>query len=645
MLNQIAISTQNLLAQLAGHRAGLQAAAEQQAREHGDGKAAVDAAGRAAVAGFDQRYGSLLVRGLPAGLPTLHNPGFVRAVVYDQKGAPRTEWRVVLPKPGTVALFVRPAGNLAIEPAKHLVDAVRAAVGQAGLATDRVTVTGVPAVTTGLADEAQREIELIGGLALGAIALCFLVVPGLGTRRHRLLPLGITLAATAMMLAAFGWAHRPLSLGVVTFLPILLGIGSDLPLYLAGESRRRVVVTAAASAAGFASLAVSPLPFVRELGLALAGAMVLTVALALLLRRRLQALRPPESAEAPRRTGRPRRWRIAVLAGLAVIAALGWAVLPRIAVNADPQQLASGTAALDDAQYAQQVLGFSGEVSVALHGNDVLSPDALRWSRQAENAAVVGYGDQVRPILSTPDLLRFLGDSPTPAQINAAVQLMPSYLTAQVVRPDHQESLLQLGAKLQDIGQQRQLLSGLRSALPPAPPGARAELTGLPVAAARAYELVDENRYTANLLGIAAVGIVLAVGLRRRVLALRAVLAALLASGWVLAAMWVLGLPLSPLSVALGSLIAATGAEYSVFLGRSRWTARSVAVACLCATVGYLTLTASALSVLREFGVLLAASVLAAYAAARAVTSLTSAPAPGGAPVNRTAHRTTEVAA
>lgn len=645
MLNQIAISAQNLLSQLAGHRAGLQAAAEHQAREHGGGKAAVDAAGRAAVTGFDQRYGSLLVRGLPAGLPTLHNPGFVRAVVYDKTGAPRNEWRVVVPKPGTVAAFVRPTGNLAVEPTRRLVDAVRAAVGHAGLPTERVTITGMPAVSTGLADESQREIKLIGGLALGAIALCFLVVPGLGRRRHRLLPLGLTLAATAMTLAAFGWAHRPLSLGVVTFLPILLGIGSDLPLYLAGESRRRVVVTAAASAAGFSSLAVSPLPFVQELGVALASAMVLTVALAVLLRRRLRALRPPEPAEAPRRTGRPRPWQLAVLAGLAVIAALGWTMLPRITVNADPQQLADGTAALADAQHAQQILGFSGEISLALHGNDVLSPDALRWSRQAENAVVLRHGDQVRPILSAPDLLRFLGDSPTPAQINAAVQLMPDYLTAQVIRVDHQESLLQLGAKLQDIGQQRQLLDGLRSALPPAPPGARAELTGLPVAAARAYELIDENRYTANLLGIAVVGLVLAAGLRRRVLALHAVLTALLASGWILAAMWALGLSLSPLSVALGSLIAATGAEYSVFLDRSRWTARSVAVACLCATAGYLTLTASALSVLRDFGLLLAASVLAAYSAARAVTYLTSAPAPGGPPVNRTAHRTTEVAA
>ena len=72
-----------------------------------------------------------------------------------------------------------------------------------------------------------------------------------------------------MTLAVFGWLGRPLSLGVITFLPIVIGIGSDFPAYLihGGTPKRRIAVVALASAVGFASLALSPLPFVRDLGL------------------------------------------------------------------------------------------------------------------------------------------------------------------------------------------------------------------------------------------------------------------------------------------------------------------------------------------------------------------------------------------
>ncbi|MCU1651091.1 MAG: superfamily protein-like exporter [Pseudonocardia sp.] len=635
VINQIVTSAQNLLAQIAGRRDGLRIQAEQQARAAGATEREVQQAIEQATRDFDVRYGSLMVQGLPAGAPTLYNSNFVRTVAFDQStGQPRPQWRFVIPASDTVAILVRPREGLDQASTQRLVDAVRTTVGEAGLATRTITVTGVPAVTAGLAGQVAAELPLLALLVAVAVALRALLVPGRGRRSARLWPLAAALLGTALALAVFGWLNRPLSFGSVAMLPLLLGVGSTFPLYLAAlRNRRRVVVMAVASAGGFASLAVSPLPFVRELGMVLALGVLGTVAAALLLRRGLPnrsgtdpAILDATVLDPVKASPHPARWpaRVAVLMVLTAVAGLGWTVLPRLAVEANPLELARGLPQLDDALVAEQVLGSSGEVSIRLSGPDVVSPEALAWSRQAEAAVISGYGGEVRPVLTLPSLLAFLGDAPTAEQIDSALDLFPSYLRSAAVTPDRRSALMIFGLQLRDLDAQNRLLQDVRDALPALPPGYSADLVGLPVAAGRGYDLISEGRYLANLAGIAVAGVVLAIGLRRRTDALRATAAALLATGWGLAIIWSVGGSLSPLTVALGSLVTVTGCEFLVLLAEARrsgerWLRRSVAFACLTSVIGYAALAASQLWLVREFGVVLTVAVMLSYLAALAV--------------------------
>lgn len=200
---------------------------------------------------------------------------------------------------------------------------------------------------------------------------------------------------------------------------------------------------------------------------------------------------------------------------------------------------------------------------------------------------------------------------------------MPSYLTGAVISPDFQTAVIRLGIRLQDLGDQQRLLDRLRSSLPQPPGGYRAEITGLPVAAAQAYGLVSHSRYLSNSLGILLAGLVLLIGLRRRTDAARAVLAAVLATGWGLAAAWALTVPLTPMTIALGSLSTATACEFTVVLASTRRTSsssrRTVLVAALAACIGYAALTTSSLAVIRDFGLLLAAAVVLSFLAAHLV--------------------------
>lgn len=637
VLNQVASQAQDLLARISGRRDVLRTMAEQRAHAAGDPPDKVAAEVNQATSQFDLRYGSLLVQGLPSGLPTLRNPGFVRTVLFDTSGQPRPQWHFVLPSPNAVSVLVRPDDTLDQDKTEQLVDAVRATAQRSGLPAARVTVSGVPTVTAQLGRQVRSEIPLLASVALLVVAGCLWVSRAVSSRRRRLVPLLIAVAVTGLILSLAGWAHLPLSLGAVTFLPILFGIASYYPLYLTQPvQRQRVVVAAIASAASFASLGLSSLPFVRELGLALASGILLAVGLSLLTLRFLPgAMGSP--AEASQGAGdsdtglprpvRSRRRRLGTLVVLAAVSVTGWVALPHIGVAADPQRLAAGLSAMGDARHAEQVLGSSGEMSIMLEGHDVLTPGALQWVRTAQDNVTSRYGDSLQQGVSLSDLLRFLGDHPSPEEISAAVHLVPSYLTGSVLSGDEQRTLLTYGMRLQDLRTQASVLREVRSALPRPPPGYHAELAGLPVVAARAYELVSGGRLLGNTAGIVAAALVLLLGLRGRGDALRAVLAAVLATGWGLALVWITGQELSPLTIALGSLTTAVGCEFTVLLTHAQRRGeprlrRSVGIAAVTSAAGFAVLGLSTLALIRQFGLLLACSVGLSYLAAALVVRL-----------------------
>jgi predicted RND superfamily exporter protein len=223
--------------------------------------------------------------------------------------------------------------------------------------------------------------------------------------------------------------------------------------------------------------------------------------------------------------------------------------------------------------------------------------------------------------VSPPTLLGFLGTDPTAEQVAAALRLLPPYLTGSVINADRSLAVLTFGTRLSDAEQLRDLRDDVLAALPPPPSGMHVELTGLPMLAVSAYEDVSADRYLANLLGIAAAGVVLAAGLRRRSDALLAVASAGLATGLGLLALRVTGTGLTPVTVALGSLTAAVGCEFAVLLAEAtrrgdRGLSRAVLLAAAASATGYAVLMVSELTVVVQFGLLLTLSVVLAFGSA-----------------------------
>lgn len=630
ILNQIAGRAQDLLAELAGRREGLRRTAEVQARHHGATDEELAVAADRASADFDQRYGSLLAQGLPAGLPTTRNKAFVTTVAYDSQGAPRPQWRFVVPSDHSVAIMVRPREGLDQRATTQLIDDIRSLVAESGLHTTRDTVSGVPAVVAGLGQQVGRELPLVGGSAIVAVALCFWFVPWT-RRRRRLLPVGTTLLATACTVASMGWLGRPMSLGVLAFLPVLLGVGSYYPTYWARRARGSlIVVVALATGSSFGALTLSPLPFVQDLGLALGLGVLFACGMgAMLVGRTVSDAESGDGGVVVAASGAPTgggqtsltvRWT--VIGAIGLVAALGWVALAGLPLQADFASFTGGLPVGEEVDHLKQAMGTVGEVDIVLRGPDVTSPAAIEWMRQAQSAVVTAHGDELRPVISPPLLLSFLGAKPDAEQIRAGLRLLPPYLVDSVIDPNHSVAGLTFGTTVEDAEGLKAVRDEVIRELPPSPDGYRAELTGLPMLAARGQELVSADRYLANLAGLVAAGLLLAIGLRgRRIDAGRAILAGVLATGVGLSLVWATGIALNPLTVALGSLTAAVGCEFTVMLTEAartgqQWLRRSVALAAITSSLGYLILVVSGIQAIKEFGVLLSGSVLLALGAA-----------------------------
>jgi predicted RND superfamily exporter protein len=609
-LNQTVIRVQDLLAELSGQRDAL--------REAGK---------LAAAKRFDKRYGALVVRGLPGGLPTLRNQQFVNQVIYGNTGVVVPKWTQFVPNHNAVAIYVRPRQGLDQDAAARLSSAVRRAVASVDTGADRVTVTGAPVVTAELADEARSELPRLGLGALAAVALALFLVPW--TRRsRRLLPLVPMVIATLMTLAWFGWRGNAVSLGAVAFLPVILGVGSYYPVYLAQAAhRRRVLAVAGSAAAAFGSLSLSPLPFVRDLGQAIAIGICLVVLTSLVLGGAAKRGVERSDAWGANAVQATTPWaRLAVVA-LALVAAVGWAVLPRIPITTDPQELIHGLHAFTQAEHAEEVLGYSGEVDVVLSGPDVLTPAALSWLGDVQARIVTRYGDKVRPIVSPENLLEFLGPHPSGEQVDAAMRLLPSYVSGAAVTADRSRAVISLGGRWRVLNDSRDVIGGIRAAIQDPPPGYHVDVTGLPVAASRGYELVSSSRYQANILGVVAAVLMLLLVLRRRGDVLLALSAAAIATGLGVFAAWAAGVSLNPLTLALGPLTAAAGCEFAVLLAAGRRSGdsglrRSVYLAATLSAAGYGVLALSGLLVVREFGIALVASLGFALVSALVVTRL-----------------------
>jgi uncharacterized protein len=329
--------------------------------------------------------------------------------------------------------------------------------------------------------------------------------------------------------------------------------------------------------------------------------------------------------------------------GLA-LAALGWGVGTQIETVSDIRSLApQSLPAVRDLTELQDSTGVSGELDVSVEAPDLADPATIEWMDAFKQRVLRSNGfsgenpscleADVCPGPALSDFLTRGGGKLTRAGIEETLAALSPYALRQVAPVDpgtgrvgHQ-ALLSFGIRAQSLEDQQALIDRVRSEIGDPgsrdgpPPGVEVHLAGLPVIAAESASDLSASRYWLTLAGLLAVALALLAVYRSLRRALTPLVPTLLATGWASLILWLTGIPLNPMSAALGALTIAIATEFAVILaGRFHEerrggrgveealrlaygrTGAAVLASGATAIAGFAVLVASDIQMLRDFG-------------------------------------------
>jgi predicted RND superfamily exporter protein len=544
-----------------------------------------------------------------------------------------------------------------------------------GLRGGRYLISGAPVVIDAVAPALKDALLVLLAVAVIVMALTLIAV---FRSRLRLLPLALALASAAIAFGLFRLVGGSLTLASIAVLPILIGLAVDYAIQLqarydealeSGLGRAEAAAQAAArggptiaiaclaTAAGFLALQLSPTPMVRSFGLLLVAGVAISFAVAFLAGFAALSLRPARGelvvhrgTNAPRAVGLALRHPKRVLGVGLALAVLGWGLGTRIGTQSDIVELApQDVRAVQDLKRLQELTGVSGELDVSVEAEDLTDPATIRWMADFKRRALAagGFAGENPSCLEAeicpgPALSDFVtgggltagtGRDLTKGEIRAAFREIPAYDLRPLATLDPGtglpagRALLGFGIRAGSLEDQQDLIERVRAQIgepgtPGGPPaGVTAELAGLPVIAAAAASDLSGSRYLLTAVGLAFVALVLLAVYRSPRRALVPLAPILLATGWAALVLWLSGIPLNPMSAALGALTIAIATEFSVILsGRFREerraglavaealraayarTGAAVLASGATATAGFAVLIASDVKMLRDFG-------------------------------------------
>jgi hydrophobe/amphiphile efflux-3 (HAE3) family protein len=533
-------------------------------------------------------------------------------------------------------------------------------------------VSGVPVVVDGLAQALKQALLVLLAVALVVMAATLLLV---FRSRLRLLPLAVALVAAAIVFGLLGLVGGTLTMASIAVLPILVGLAVDYAIQfqarfdeaeeegLSGADAARsaassggptIAVACLATAAGFLALLISPTPMIRSFGLLLVAGVLIAFLLALTAGFAALSLRRSASGSRTERKA-PRvliRFRerilslaierpVAVLAVGGALAAIGWGVGTQIDTVSDVRSLApQNIDAIENLNDLQETTGVSGELDVSVEAPRLTDPATIEWMAGFKRRVLRANGfegedpscleAEICPGPAFSDFLVRGSEGVTEARVKATLAALSPYALRQVAPLDPQtgevghRALLSFGIRAQSLQDQQRLIDRVRSQIgtagePGGPPaGVAVRLAGVPVIAAESASDLAASRYWLSLAGLLAVALVLLAAYRSVSRALLPLVPTLLATGWASLVLWVSGIPLNPMSAALGALTIAIATEFAVILSArfheqtggveealrvaySR-TGAAVLASGVTAIAGFAVLIASEIQMLQDFG-------------------------------------------
>ncbi len=536
------------------------------------------------------------------GEPSLDNPLFIAAVLYDSEGAISQTMQPFIPDDEHALIIVTPVGNMDDREALQATNDIEGFFTANPLLKINTTVISSTKLVNAISNSLGMNMAILLGLSVVAMIVILL---GIFRVRWRLLSLLMVGISALWTFGLMGYFSVPLTMATMAVLPILIGLGIDYSIQFHNRyqeeltrsksvgdaiinSMSRILPTVGiallATIIGFITLYISEVPMIRDFGMMLAVGIVLSYVVGLFLLHSIVYLgdrRVPIkqlSEAALKASGRIERVlsRIAKLAVsntlpiflIALVFAIAGGVVDHwLPTNTDYEELMpQDTVELIELRELREIVGSGGEIRFMIEADDVTSPAVLGWLKEYQDEALALHPE----LISVSSLASLVSEAtggviPAEQQIEGILANTPPLYLNQVLSSDHRMASVSFGIKYISLEETHDLLQLMKDNAQP-PTGVHISPVGSLAFGASMMDAMVGTRFTMNLICLGAVLVVLLVVYRRFGSTIFTIISVGAVIAWSSLDMYLIGIPLSPLTAVMGVIIIGICTEFMVLL-------------------------------------------------------------------------------
>ena len=536
------------------------------------------------------------------GEPSLDNPLFIAAVLYDSEGAISQTMQPFIPDDEHALIIVTPVGNMDDREALQATNDIEGFFTANPLLKINTTVISSTKLVNAISSSMGKNMAILLGLSVVAMIVILL---GIFRVRWRLLSLLMVGISALWTFGLMGYFSVPLTMATMAVLPILIGLGIDYSIQFHNRyqeeltrsksvgdaiinSMSRILPTVGiallATIIGFITLYISEVPMIRDFGMMLAVGIVLSYVAGLFLLHSIVYLgdrRVPIkqlSEAALKASGRIERVlsRIAKLAVsntlpiflIALVFAIAGGVVDHwLPTNTDYEELIpQDTVELIELRELREIVGNGGEIRFMIEADDVTSPAVLGWLKEYQDEALALHPE----LISVSSLASLVSEAtggviPAEQQIEGILANTPPLYLNQVLSSDHRMASVSFGIKYISLEETHDLLQLMKDNAQP-PTGVHISPVGSLAFGASMMDAMVGTRFTMNLICLGAVLVVLLVVYRRFGSTIFTIISVGAVIAWSSLDMYLIGIPLSPLTAVMGVIIIGICTEFMVLL-------------------------------------------------------------------------------
>jgi len=536
------------------------------------------------------------------GEPSLDNPLFIAAVLYDSEGAVSQVMQPFLPDDEHALIVVTPQGNMDDKESLQAAKDIEAFFFVHPLVDVDTTIIAATKLIDAISSRMGNNMAILLGLSVAVMIVILLIMFRV---RWRLLSLLMVSIAALWTFGLMGYSSVPLSMATMAVLPILIGLGIDFSIQFHNRYQEEITrstsvgeaiitslsrmfpsvgIALLATVIGFVTLYISEVPMIRDFGMILAVGIVLSYIVGLFLlhstvylgdRRtsidRLKKASLKASGRIERILSRIGTLAIKYTLPIFIISLIfgiaGGVVDQWLPTNTDYEELMpQDIAELRESRELREIVGSAGELRFMIEADDVTSPAVLGWLKKYQDEALVLHPE----LISVHSLAVLIGEAaggiiPAEQQIEGILENTPHRYLGQVLSSNRRTASMSFNIKYISMEETNDLLQLMKDDAQP-PTGVRISPVGSLTLGASTMNAVAGQRFTMNLICLGAVFIVLLLVYRRFSNIVFTIIPVGTVIAWSSLDMYLIGIPINPLTAVLGVIIIGICTEFMVLL-------------------------------------------------------------------------------